>query len=751
MATNENNLDVTRVENEDWDALARKVEDYYKSDSAQKAELAKQWERNHLMLDGKQWLVYSGTGESGGTWQQLKVSKANEYIPRPTTNYIFDIYQTLKSYLIKNKPRSSVHPNTQTHKDKQAAKIGTLVIEANYERLKEQYNYEYAAAVLLANGTVFKKDWFDTSSLMMAKVPRMQQVPVTDPMTGMPTGEMKETPAIDPETGDQLFDSIPLGDVNTRVVEPYRMSLDPLATDLHTARWVMEASIQPLDWVIETYDKDPMMNPGYTGLAKTLQEEKNLPSAMQRYYSLKNSSGVKQGTGLTADGSSGGTEAMPENTVVVKELYCEPTAKHPKGRLIVVASGVTLFAGDSPCEGPELGDWHPYSECRWEILPGRFWGKGPIDDGVEIQKAINSIDAVITLTRKTMAIPQKLIPLGSGISPGQWTGRPGQEIFYRPDPSGQGPSVSQPTGVSEQVFMERAQRLEDLKSVTGAIDILKGDRPPGVTAASALNLLYEVGTGKLFPILDRWKCFVESSQKKQLKATSKGYKEPRPDFIKLLRMKNNELSEEAISHFIGSDLYDNFNVIVEAGSNIPKLQAAKQAALQEAAQTGALNLQLPANRIEFLRQMGITGFDNDIGRDTKRAEWENDVLDNIMANPMKMPVVLAVDNHAVHKEVLADRMKRPDYIDLPREVQMAYEKHYAEHDQYEAMAMQAQMIQMMSMGAMPGAPQGGKAGPAPQGPAQQQPNQAQGSGGVTKQVSNSLKQDALVPAPIGGK
>ena len=79
-------------------------------------------------------------------------------------------------------------------------------------------------------------------------------------------------------------------------------------------------------------------------------------------------------------------------------------------------------------------------------------------------------------------------------------------------------------------------------------------------------------------------------QKKQLKLMANKYREPRPDYIAMLKMKNTELSEESINKFIGEDLYDNCNVIVEAGSNIPKLQAAQQARLQEAAQAGTLQL-----------------------------------------------------------------------------------------------------------------------------------------------------------------
>src|SRR5690606_31517258 len=159
-----------------------------------------------------------------------------------------------------------------------------------------------------------------------------------------------------------------------------------------------------------------------------VKPEKTLNSSLRRFYGLKTSSGVRNVK--TSQGSSSSGDEIIDNGVIVKEYYERPCQEYPKGRLVVVASGVTLYSGDSPYKGSDLGDWHPYSEGRWEIVPGRFWGKGPLDDAVEINKQINSIDSVITLTRKTTAVPQKLIPKGSGIEPGQWTGRPGQEIFY---------------------------------------------------------------------------------------------------------------------------------------------------------------------------------------------------------------------------------------------------------------------------------------------------------------------------------
>jgi hypothetical protein len=727
-----NTFDLSVVPSEDLDALAEKIESYYRKDSTSKTQLSYHWQRNHLYLDGLQWLVYDGSMATGGIWKRLEVSRQNEFIPRPTTNLLFDVFQTLKSYLIKTKPRSSVTPNTELYQDKMAAKIGELCLEANWSRLKEQANYEYAAACLVLYGTVFKKSYWDTSELVMSKVPRMIQVPKMDPATGMAVG-MEEIQELDPMTQEPLYDQIPLGDVNTDVVEPYRICLDPLANDIHKIRWIMEYSIQPLAWIKEIYGKDPATSPGYTGKADEVEEETNLQGALKRFYQLKQSSGLKQK--IEGGTSLGSTEEHLTNSAVVKEYYERPSRNFPNGRMVVVANGICLYAGDSPYTGNELGDWHPYSECRWELVPGRFWGKSAIDNAAELQKRLNSIDSVVILNRKTMAIPQKLIPTSSGIAPGTWTGRPGQEIPYR-DAGGNKPEIIQASGVDPSVFQERKQVAEDMKMITGAIDILKGDRPDGITAASALEMLYEVGMGKLFPILDRWKYMVENDQKKQLKIISKFYKEPRPDFIRLLKQKNKELSDQAISKFIGSDLYDNCNVVVEAGSNVTKLQAAKKQELREAAQSGVLNLADPRNRRKYLEDMGIQGYDSDIGPDQKRQEWENSLLDDIQNNQNNKPVVLDWDNHPIHIQVLEQRMKEPSWMELPFEVQQAYMAHRMEHEQKQQQLMQMQMMQAAALGA--------PMGPPPQQAQAPQPMNQQPKGkGNPKAVNEALAQDTL--------
>ena len=680
------NIDLSQIPNEDTDALANGIETFYKQDGAVKAQLGKSWERSMRMLDGDQWIVWTGEAGSGGQWNHLTVSKDNEYIPRPVTNIMFHCYQTLKGYFTKTKPTLTVAPNDpHSFEDKAAATLAELCVEAAADRLKEQENIEYADSVALGYGLVFKKDYWDPSAGEVIELP---PAPI-DPM--MPVDPNAPPPGLEPET-------MPIGDVATSIVEPFRMAIDPLATDLHTARWLMEYSIQSLDWIKSTYGK---MDEGYTGLAETVKEEESLSGSMRRFYQLKNSSGVK-GDAMSRAGSSdqGGTELT--NSAVVKEYYERPSANFIKGRLVVVANGVCLYAGESPCDGPDAGDWHPYSDFRWELVPGRYWPKGPMDAICELQKRLNSIDATIILTRKTMAIPQKLVPKGSGIAPGSWTGRPGQQIDYNQE-AGM-PTTVPSAGVDVSVFKEREMVIEEMKMISGAMDILTGDRPPGVNAASAFALLIEMGTGKLYPMLDRKKRFIESSKKKQLRAIAKNYREHRQDFIAKMKQLNKKLPIATIEAFLGTDLRDNCNVVIEVGSNVPKLEAMKQMRLQEAAQSAAIDLSTPSNRREYQRQMGIVGFDNDVGPDMTRAEWENDCLDNILVNPDRKPVVLNCDEDEIHIQEHTRRMKEPSWMELDQQIQQAYMTHVEEHN---TSMQQKQMMQAMQDMAMGQAPQQG--------------------------------------------
>jgi hypothetical protein len=136
--------------------------------------------------------------------------------------------------------------------------------------------------------------------------------------------------------------------------------------------------------------------------------------------------------------------------------------------------------------------------------------------------------------------------------------------------------------------------------------------------------------------------------------------------------------------------------------------------------------------MEYQRQMGIVGFDNDVGPDAKRTLWENDCLDNILTAPDKKPVVLQCDDDGVHIATHERRMKEPSWMELDQQIQQAYMMHVEEHNSSMQQKQQMQAMQAMAMGQPPGQEANGMDPTAAQG---------HGKGAPNSVVEQSMKAD----------
>jgi hypothetical protein len=70
---NLNDLDLSTIDSGDVEKLGSKIEEFYAQDNVVKATLSYHWERNHLMLDGNQWIVWDSS-TTGGKWNKLETS-----------------------------------------------------------------------------------------------------------------------------------------------------------------------------------------------------------------------------------------------------------------------------------------------------------------------------------------------------------------------------------------------------------------------------------------------------------------------------------------------------------------------------------------------------------------------------------------------------------------------------------------------------------------------------------------------------
>ena len=677
--------------------IASKIETYYQQDLSDKLQRAYSWDEAIRFLDGDQHIEYN---VSLNRFQQITVSKNNDFIPRPTTNYILPNVKTIVSQLTKQRPQAQVRPNSKDPQDIGAAKVSDLVLDAKHEELREEEKQMEKAYWGVACGTVFKKIFWDESTTKVLKVPKYktieqptEEVPPTD---GQPEGTsaapVPKTQQVEVQDG---FDEFPVGDINSQVIPPFNIAVALNTRSPLELEWVMEYSVQKIDWIKETYGKT---GNGYTGKASEVTEEKNLNAVLQLEFKLRSLVGRRSG------GSSSGESYQLKDSAVLKEYYQRPTTKSPRGRMVVVASGKTLF--DSP---PEDGSpyfvegfddsWHPYVDWRFEIIPGRFWGKGGIEEQVPIQRRINAIDALIILNRRTMAIPQWLIPEGSGVPNGYISGKPGLNIPYRPvGANGAKPEKIIASGLSQDVFKEREQAVVDIKRVGMTQDVLEGVNPVGVKTAYQLEQLQENALAMYGSVFQRWEKSYEREEIKKLLLISKRYKEPREDFGKKLKAINKDITDIDLSLFKGSDLRDNVNVRVEVGSSIPRSKAGENALLREMVNGKILDVIGNAiNKKEFLEKMGLKGkFDSEKNCDITRAEWENSIIEygdiqNLLIDPNNPNAsVLELDDHETHIITHSIRMKDPN---VSIETRQKYLTHIEEHLEYLRSGIQAQQTQ----------------------------------------------------------
>jgi hypothetical protein len=133
--------------------------------------------------------------------------------------------------------------------------------------------------------------------------------------------------------------------------------------------------------------------------------------------------------------------------------------------VVIANNGVVLKATANPymCQD------RPIVAFPWDIVPGRFWGRGVCEKGYSSQQALNAelrarIDALALTTHPMMAVDASSIPRGSKLDV-----RPGRMILTNGPPA----QSIQPFkfGQVDQITFGQAQSLQTmLQQATGAVD-----------------------------------------------------------------------------------------------------------------------------------------------------------------------------------------------------------------------------------------------------------------------------------------
>src|SRR6056300_1163314 len=134
--------------------------------------------------------------------------------------------------------------------------------------------------------------------------------------------------------------------------------------------------------------------------------------------------------------------------------------------IVILANGSTLLKAE---RNPYMMQDRPIVAFPWDVVPGRFWGRGVCEKGYNSQKALDAelrarIDALALTVHPMMAMDSTRIPRGSRLEV-----KPGKLILTNGDPR----EVLQPFnfGQVNQITFARAAELQKMvQTSTGAID-----------------------------------------------------------------------------------------------------------------------------------------------------------------------------------------------------------------------------------------------------------------------------------------
>ena len=134
--------------------------------------------------------------------------------------------------------------------------------------------------------------------------------------------------------------------------------------------------------------------------------------------------------------------------------------------VVVIANGGTLLKVE---ENPYMMQDRPVIAFPWDVVPGRFWGRGICEKGYNAQKALDTelrarIDALALTVHPMMAVDASRLPRGAKLEV-----RPGKAILTNGNPA----EILQPFNfgrLDPNTFNQAATLQQMVQMATGAID-----------------------------------------------------------------------------------------------------------------------------------------------------------------------------------------------------------------------------------------------------------------------------------------
>ncbi|MCA1839686.1 MAG: hypothetical protein LC723_05060 [Actinobacteria bacterium] len=565
----------------------------------------REWQRDLFYINNRQWITYHTTRRE---WVDKRLHK---WMPRPVTNKMGEVLTAIRTTFAAIDLAAKVRPSGNSTQAVSTAEVADEMEPLIREEHRMVDVISEADFWLIATGSVVLHLSWDKDKRFNRSFVQSETCTTCgatyDPATIKAAGDTC------PDCGSNAFipatlpDGKPngswvaLGRGKTVALSPFEWAFPSTVTRFDEVPYLIRLRWRDKSYYEANY---PTLVPSITW------ETSPIDRSLQIFKSLALSNDV--GTGSTyhtmATAGPPTTEGITEY-----ELWMKPTEAYPKGlvmRVIGDRSPVVLRTEDEALPGPipyedvESRIVWPFAYARYEQIGGRLYGRSAITPLIQKQDQLNQVDSLIQLIVQRMANPIWLMPEGAGVE--QFSGEPGFVMKWNPLAVGgtnAKPERIAGVDVPSSLQMYREQLLKDIEDLAGTYDIIKGQKPTGVEAFSALQLLVERSQSRFTSVF---------------KARGEMYREWYKVALELERQFGPDERVLAVTgpnksyafkYFEKADLQGAVTVLVEDGSDMPKTSLGRRAAIEQASQLQLINPADPDQRYKLLTELGLAELD----------------------------------------------------------------------------------------------------------------------------------------------
>src|SRR5262245_18114572 len=609
--------------------LAEIVRDSHKRCFEGRLIYERNWWRNLLYTLNRQWIVYN---TQRGQWVDKRMPR---HIPRPVTNLVSTGVDAIRAVFASVQLATLARPigdNPEALMTAETAdKLEPVVASERNIQAKEREGDFW----LIETGNVIYHPWWDVRTEAAVTVVPFERClvcsRVSDPV------ELEELGGACPECGNRSFiqatdqrgeavqRTIKHGCGCTDVLSPFEVAAPPQCVSMEDADELVRIRWRTKEYGERNYPE---------AIAKRVSWEKMTPErSLQLLKSLASQSEISSGP-LSGYGS----DMIYGEGITEYEVWKKPSRQFPQGLVCrAVGSGgdfrIIRQEGEQ-LPGP-LPHWNTRGQAIWpwihvpyQPFGQRFWARSPLDTVISIQDQVNRVDSLIELAMSRTANPVWLEPKGAEVK--KFTGEPGIVVKYTPVMLGTGtskPERIEGSTIPAYVLNYREMKVKDFNDQLGTTDPFKGGKPPGVEAFSAMQLLVERSQTRFtIPLEERGR-----GRQRWAMVALEMERLYGPDQRKFAVMgPNGAWTFEAFKH---ANLSGDIEILVEDGSQAPKTNLGKRAAIQQLDQMMLIPKQDPDVVYSILRELGSTNLLPRLDIAIKSALREQDAFERWVSGP----------------------------------------------------------------------------------------------------------------------